>query len=62
MTTPEIRFDCPDELKFDVVQQAKAELRARHKTIDVDGVRVLFPERLGTGARVQYAAGAGDAF
>ena len=42
VTTPEIRFDCPDELKFDVVRRAAEELRARHKTVDVDGVRVLF--------------------
>jgi phosphomannomutase/phosphoglucomutase len=47
VTTPEIRFDCPDELKFAVVQRAKDELRARHKIMDVDGVRVLFPEGWG---------------
>ncbi|MGP8246633.1 MAG: phosphomannomutase, partial [Bryobacteraceae bacterium] len=42
VTTPEIRFDCPDEIKFDVVARVTAELRARHKTLDVDGVRVIF--------------------
>src|SRR6185369_14671387 len=42
VTTPEIRFDCPDELKFAVVEQASAELRSRYKVVDVDGVRVLF--------------------
>ncbi|HUI57156.1 MAG TPA: phosphomannomutase/phosphoglucomutase [Bryobacteraceae bacterium] len=47
VTTPEIRFDCPDDLKFAVVRQATAELRARHKVIDVDGVRVLFPNGWG---------------
>jgi phosphomannomutase/phosphoglucomutase len=47
VTTPEIRFDCADEIKFEVVRQASAELRARHKTVDVDGVRVLFPEGWG---------------
>ena len=47
VTTPEIRFDCPDELKFDVVQRSKADLQSRHKTLDVDGVRVLFPEGWG---------------
>jgi phosphomannomutase/phosphoglucomutase len=47
VTTPEIRFDCPDELKFMVVRQATAELRARHKILDVDGVRVLFPRGWG---------------
>jgi len=47
VTTPEIRFDCPDELKFSVVRQATGELRARHKILDVDGVRVLFPHGWG---------------
>jgi phosphomannomutase/phosphoglucomutase len=47
VTTPEIRLDCPDELKFAVVEQAKAELRAHHKIMDVDGVRVLFPQGWG---------------
>jgi phosphomannomutase/phosphoglucomutase len=42
VTTPEIRFNCPDELKFEVVRRATETLRARHKTSDVDGVRVLF--------------------
>jgi phosphomannomutase/phosphoglucomutase len=47
VVTPEIRFDCPDELKFAVVAEAVAVLRARHKTEDVDGVRVLFPHGWG---------------
>jgi phosphomannomutase/phosphoglucomutase len=47
VTTPEIRFDCPDELKFEVVRRATAQLRARHKILDVDGVRVLFPQGWG---------------
>jgi phosphomannomutase/phosphoglucomutase len=47
VTTPEIRFDCPDEIKFDVVERVTAELRARHKTLDVDGVRVIFPHGWG---------------
>ena len=42
VTTPEIRFDCPDELKFEVVRRAAEVLRARHQTVDVDGVRVIF--------------------
>ncbi|HEX3744953.1 MAG TPA: phosphomannomutase/phosphoglucomutase [Bryobacteraceae bacterium] len=42
VATPEIRFDCPDDRKFAVVQQATAELKSRHKILDVDGVRVLF--------------------
>jgi len=47
VTTPEIRFDCPDELKFEVVRRSTADLGARHKTLEVDGVRVLFPQGWG---------------
>jgi phosphomannomutase/phosphoglucomutase len=47
VVTPEIRFDCPDELKFAVVSEAIAVLRSRHPTEDVDGVRVLFPHGWG---------------
>src|ERR1035441_1340679 len=39
-----IRFDCSDELKFAVVNEAIDVLRARHRTVDVDGVRVLRSE------------------
>ena len=42
VSTPEIRVDCPDELKFDVVARAAERLKQAHKTIDVDGVRVIF--------------------
>ncbi len=47
VTTPELRFDCPDERKFEVVSKAMAALRAKHKTVDVDGVRVIFPHGWG---------------
>jgi phosphomannomutase/phosphoglucomutase len=47
VTTPEIRFDCPDELKFEVVRRSAEALRAKHQTVDVDGVRVIFPEGWG---------------
>ena len=47
VATPEIRFDCPDELKFRVVQLAADVLKSRHKTLDVDGVRVLFRQGWG---------------
>jgi len=45
--TPEIRVDCPDDLKFDIVARAVAHFRAQHDVIDVDGVRVLFAEGWG---------------
>jgi phosphomannomutase/phosphoglucomutase len=47
VSTPEIRVDCPEELKFGVVDRAVAHFRARHDVIDVDGVRVLFGDGWG---------------
>jgi phosphomannomutase/phosphoglucomutase len=47
VTTPEIRVDCPDEVKFDVVARVAERFRSTHKVIDVDGVRVLFPQGWG---------------
>ena len=47
VTTPEIRVDCPDEEKFRLVERVKEAFRKTHKIIDVDGVRVLFPEGWG---------------
>jgi phosphomannomutase/phosphoglucomutase len=41
-STPEIRVDCPDEMKFQVVERVLARFRKTHTVIDVDGVRVLF--------------------
>jgi phosphomannomutase / phosphoglucomutase len=42
VVTPEIRVDCPDEIKFPLVDKVKEHLRQSHQIIDVDGVRVLF--------------------
>jgi phosphomannomutase/phosphoglucomutase len=47
VATPEIRIDCPDELKFGIVEKAVQHFRARHDVIDVDGVRVLFGDGWG---------------
>ena len=47
VATPEIRVDCPDEVKFDLVRRVAEVLRKSHETVDVDGVRVLFPEGWG---------------
>jgi phosphomannomutase len=42
INTPELRFDCPDERKFGVIQEVKARLAASGAQVDdVDGVRVL---------------------
>jgi phosphomannomutase / phosphoglucomutase len=40
--TPEIRMDCPDALKFDLVARVTEYFRQRERVIDIDGVRVLF--------------------
>ncbi len=45
--TPEIRVECPDEIKFKVVEMVKEELRKDFPVIDVDGVRVQFEEGWG---------------
>jgi len=45
--TPEIRMDCPDEIKFQVVEKVKEELRKEYPIIDVDGVRVQFGDGWG---------------
>jgi phosphomannomutase/phosphoglucomutase len=42
VNTPEIRFDCPDDKKFDVVAKLTEEFKKTHKVIDIDGARVLF--------------------
>lgn len=47
VTTPEIRVDCPDEIKFDVVQQVARYFKSVRDVVDVDGVRVLFPQGWG---------------
>ena len=43
--TPEIRFDCPDETKFGVIDKVAAALRREGAEVDeTDGVRVRTPE------------------
>jgi phosphomannomutase/phosphoglucomutase len=45
--TPEIRVDCPDDIKFRIVEQATKHFRQRYPVIDVDGMRVRFPDGWG---------------
>ncbi len=47
VATPELRVDCPDEIKFDVVARVAESFRGKRKAMDIDGVRVLFPEGWG---------------
>jgi phosphomannomutase/phosphoglucomutase len=42
ISTPEIRIECPDALKFQVVDKVKDFFREGYDIIDIDGVRVRF--------------------
>jgi phosphomannomutase/phosphoglucomutase len=41
-STPELRVDCPDEVKFEIVKRVLNHYRASHEVLDVDGARVKF--------------------
>ena len=47
VSTPEIRIDCPDDRKFIIAERAKDYFRKHYDIIDVDGVRVQFPQGWG---------------
>jgi len=47
VNTPEIRMECPDDKKFHVVGQLADEFKREYRVIDIDGVRVLFPDGWG---------------
>lgn len=40
--TPEIRRECPDDVKFGVVERVLEHYRATHDVVDVDGARIDF--------------------
>jgi phosphomannomutase/phosphoglucomutase len=42
--TPELRADCPDALKFAVVERVKSELASRGEVNALDGARVTYPD------------------
>ena len=42
VSTPEIRVETPEEIKFAVVAKVAAHFKAKYRTVDIDGVRVLF--------------------
>jgi phosphomannomutase / phosphoglucomutase len=41
-STPELRIDCPDDRKFDVVKQIAEYFARDHNVITIDGARILF--------------------
>ena len=46
-STPELRVDCPEEKKFEVVRRAQEFFASRYQAVTVDGVRVVFPDGWG---------------
>ena len=47
VNTPEIRIDCPEDRKFQIVAELAEEFKKEYKVIDVDGARVLFGDGWG---------------
>jgi phosphomannomutase/phosphoglucomutase len=45
--SPEIRVECPEEKKFEVVRRAQEWFSSRYETVTVDGVRITFPDGWG---------------
>ena len=46
-STPELRVDCPEDKKFELVRRAQAWFAERYTAVTVDGVRVVFPDGWG---------------
>ena len=47
VNTPEIRVECPDDVKFNVVEKVTKYFKSNYNVIDIDGVRVLFDDGWG---------------
>lgn len=47
VVTPEIRRDCPDEIKFQVIEGLKARVRGKLPFNDLDGLRMQFQDGWG---------------
>lgn len=47
VATPEIRLPCPDEKKFAVVDAIRERFSAEYEVVDIDGVRIEFPDGWG---------------
>ncbi len=46
-STPEIRIDCPDDQKFEIVRELTEYFRERYDVVDIDGVRINFDDGWG---------------
>jgi phosphomannomutase/phosphoglucomutase len=47
VNTPEIRVECPDNIKFDLVKKITDYFRSQYDVIDIDGARVVFEDGWG---------------
>jgi phosphomannomutase/phosphoglucomutase len=47
VSTPEIRIECPDEKKFGVAEKMTAAFKDKYPVVDIDGVRINFPDGWG---------------
>ncbi len=46
-STPEMRVDCPDARKFEIVRKAVEYFKKSYDVIDIDGARINFPDGWG---------------
>jgi phosphomannomutase/phosphoglucomutase len=46
-STPELRVECREEIKCEVVRRAQEFFKQGYEAITVDGVRVVFPDGWG---------------
>ncbi|PYP47909.1 MAG: phosphomannomutase [Gemmatimonadetes bacterium] len=47
VATPELRVDCPDDRKFEIVQRAARHFAAKYPVSTLDGVRITFAQGWG---------------
>jgi phosphomannomutase/phosphoglucomutase len=47
VSTPEIRVECSDETKFQVIEKLVSTFRQQYQIVDIDGARVLFGDGWG---------------
>ncbi|MDH5477984.1 MAG: phosphomannomutase/phosphoglucomutase [Nitrospinota bacterium] len=45
--TPEIRVDCPDDVKFELIKDITEHFKKTHKVVDIDGARIDFGDGWG---------------
>jgi len=46
-STPEMRIEAKEEEKFEIVSKLKDYFKKEYDTIDIDGVRIVFPDGWG---------------